>query len=273
LATNNHTLDADVPLFYSEVVRTLTHASIPILLGGGFAFEFHTGLGRRIKDMDLFLRREDWEQTARILQSSGFQTELTFSHWLGKVFYGDEFIDMIFSSGNGICVVDSLWFEHSRSGTVFGVPIQFCPPEEMIWSKAFVMERERYDGADIAHLLLKCGKELDWKRLLFRFGEHWRVLLSHIVLFDFVYPSERSCVPDDVRKELLSRTGNEFRAPIQDTKLCRGTLLSRAQYEIDVARLGFADARVAPHGSLSADEAYTWTAAANTPPEEESANH
>ena len=26
----------------------------------------------------------------------------------------------------------------------------------MIWSKAFIMERERFDGADVAHLLLHC---------------------------------------------------------------------------------------------------------------------
>ena len=268
MATNNHTHDPDTPLFYSDVVRTLTQASIPILLGGGFALEFHTGLARRIKDMDLFLRREDWPRSAEVLNRHGFRTELTFSHWLGKVFYGDEFIDMIFSSGNGVCVVDSAWFEHSRSGTVFGVPIQFCPPEEMIWSKAFVMERERYDGADIAHLLLKCGKELDWQRLLRRFAEHWRVLFSHVVLFDFIYPSEPSCIPNEVRKDLLSRIKSESNSPVERAKLCRGTLLSRAQFEIDVARLGFLDARLNPHGSLSPEEANTWTAAANAPQEE-----
>ena len=27
----------------------------------------------------------------------------------------------------------------------------------MIWSKAFIMERERYDGADIAHLIWRAG--------------------------------------------------------------------------------------------------------------------
>ncbi len=58
----------------------------------------------------------------------------------------------------------------------------------MIWSKAFIMERERYDGADIAHLILACGRDLDWRRLLGRFGRRWRVLLSHLVLFGFVYP-------------------------------------------------------------------------------------
>jgi hypothetical protein len=44
--------------------------------------------------------------------------------------------------------VDDLWFAHATPGDVLGIPVRLCPPEEMIWSKAFIMERERYDGAD-----------------------------------------------------------------------------------------------------------------------------
>ena len=65
----------------------------------------------------------------------------------------------------------------------------------MVWSKAFVMEKYRYDGADVAHLLLRQGASLDWKRLLRRFGRHWRVLLSHLVLFEFIYPGQRVVPP------------------------------------------------------------------------------
>jgi hypothetical protein len=28
-----------------------------------------------------------------------------------------------------------------------------------------------------------------------RFGDHWRVLFSHIILFGFVYPDKRQNVP------------------------------------------------------------------------------
>jgi hypothetical protein len=45
---------------------------------------------------------------------------------------------------------------------VLGVPVRLCPPEEIIWSKAFIMERERYDGADISHLIRACQGRLDW---------------------------------------------------------------------------------------------------------------
>lgn len=256
--------EPDIPLFYSEVVRILNKAFIPVLLGGGYALEFHTGLGRRLKDMDLFICRKDWKRVEAVLKRSGFRTELTFSHWLGKAFYAGQFIDIIFSSGNGLCEVDSLWFEYAAPGTVFGLPIKFSPAEEMIWSKAFVMERERYDGADIAHLFLKCGKNLDWRRLVWRFGDHWQVLLSHIVLFDYVYPSESECVPQEIRNELLDRMKQQRSAPEACHKICRGTLLSRTQYEIDIGRLGYRDARIAPEGKLSAKQAALWTAAANS---------
>ena len=38
------------------------------------------------------------------------------------------------------------------------MPGPLIPAEEMIWSKAFIMERERYDGADVAHILRACAE-------------------------------------------------------------------------------------------------------------------
>ena len=86
------------------------------------------------------------------------------------------------------------------------VPVRLVPAEEMIWQKAFVMERERFDGADIAHLLRARAGFLDWKRLLRRFeGPHGRVLLVHLILFGFIYPDEKASIPDAVVRELLGR--------------------------------------------------------------------
>src|SRR5206468_1316705 len=97
---------------------------------------------------------------------------------------------VIFSSGNGVAKVDDEWFEHATAGRFLGEDIQLCPPEEMIWSKGFLLERERCDAADVIHLIHARGPRLDWERLLRRFGPHWRVLLSHLILFGFVYPGE-----------------------------------------------------------------------------------
>ena len=102
---------------------------------------------------------------------------------------------MIFSSGNGIAVVDDAVVRARHRAGGAGIPVKVAPAEESVWSKAFVMERERYDGADVAHIILAYGDRMDWRRLIDRFGRYWRVLLSHLVLYGFIYPSARSRVP------------------------------------------------------------------------------
>jgi len=179
---------------------------------------------------------------------------------LGKAFSGDDFIDVIFSSGNGLCVVDDEWFAHA-------IPLEadgglLCPAEELIWQKAYVMERERFDGADVNHLLRACGPALNWDRLLRRFGPHWHLLLVHLLLFSFVYPAERDRIPARVVDMLLERWRNEMSDGAADEKVCRGTLLSRMQYLSDTERWGYADARLSPRGPMTAAQITHWTAAA-----------
>jgi hypothetical protein len=127
----------------------------------------------------------------------------------------------------------------------------------MIWSKAFVQERERFDGADVLHLLRETGPQLDWARLLWRFGEHWAVLLSHIVLFHFTYPDHRDCVPAAVVDELTDRLRKQRMQP--GDRVCYGTLLSREQYLHDVEELGYIDARLRPRGLMTPAETQIWT--------------
>jgi hypothetical protein len=123
------------------------------------------------------------------------------------------------------------------------------------------MERERYDGADVAHLLLARGDNLAWSRLLRRFGPHWRVLLSHIVLFGFIYPSERSRIPDWVTEHLFERAQREIAAASDCERICQGTLVSREQYLPDVSSWGYEDARLTPRGNLTKADIEHWTAA------------
>jgi hypothetical protein len=142
------------------------------------------------------------------------------------------------------------------------MPVRICPVEESIWSKAYIMERERYDGADVAHLLRARAGELDWHRLLWRFGSHWRVLLSHLVLFGFIYPAERAAIPRWVLQELLSRCGEEEDTPSAADRVCQGTMLSRSQYLVDIEEWHYADARLTPPVSMTHEQVEAWTAVA-----------
>lgn len=247
--------------FYRSTLELFIREGLPFLVGGTHAYYRYTGIARQTKDFDVFIRREDYPRFEKALQDAGYDTHLTFPHWLGKIHKGKAFIDVIFSGGNGEAAVDDEWFEHSVEGTIFGLPVRLAAPEEMIWSKSYVMERERYDGGDVMHLMLRTGKRLDWDRLVRRFGDHWRILFMQIVKFGFVYPSERHRMPRPIVEQLLARFNAEFNERAPQEKVCQGTLTSRAQYLIDVREWGFSDARLEPRGTLSPEDVAHWTAA------------
>jgi len=246
--------------FYREVLERLAAARVPCLVGGAYALTYYTGIERDTKDLDIFLRRGDIDRALARLAAAGFHTELTHPHFLGKAYSGDRFVDLIFSSGNGMSPVDDEWFHHASEGELLGLPIKFCSVEDMLWQKAFIMERERYDGGDVVHLLRASRAPLDWHRLVGRFGPHWRVLLAHLVLFGFIYPGERARIPRHVLDELIDRLRSEPEWSF-DADLCQGSLLSREQYLFDLEELSMKDARLRPSGNMSAEEIAQWTAA------------
>ncbi len=251
--------------FFAASLRALAASPVPFLVGGAYALAHHAGMRRRTRDLDVFVRRRDVAAALEVLERAGYATCIAFPHWLAKAFSGGEHVDIIWSSGNGLAEVDDLWFEHAGRGEVFGVEVGLCPAEETIFAKAFIQERERYDGADVAHVLRARSEDLDWPRLVARFGEHWRVLLSQLILFGFIYPTEERRLPPWVMRDLLARLEAEAAAPPEVGRICRGTLLSRAQYLADVSE-GFDDARLWPSGSMTPDEIARWTAAIEQPP-------
>jgi len=254
--------DSDTRDFYRDVVRLFAEKELPFLIGGTFALQRYTGITRRTKDIDFFIKREDYERFRATLRAAKFRVELTYPHWLGKIFKGNNFADLAFRSGNGEGAVDDEWFEHSVEEQFWGIPVRLCPPEETIWSKAFILERERFDGADINHVLLARAATLNWDRLVRRFGDKWRILLMHLVTFGFVYPNERHLIPKRIMNALMARLSEEVEKPYEGVdKLCRGTLISREQYLKDVHEWGYLDARIEPHGRMSEEDVDHWTAA------------
>jgi len=246
--------------FYREALERLNEAGIDFMVGGAYASGHYTGILRDTKDFDIFVRPDDCRRVLDLFAEAGFHTELTFPHWLGKVYWSEYFVDVIFSSGNGVARVDDDWFAHAQPATVLDMPVHLIPVEEMIWSKGFVVERERYDGADVNHVLRARAAQLDWKRLLQRFGPHWRVLFSQVVLFGFGYPGERTQVPEWVMRYFIRRLESEAQTA-GPKHLCRGTLLSREQYLVDIEEWGYQDARLLPHEYMSSEDIEHWTAA------------
>jgi hypothetical protein len=243
------------------MLRALMDSGLPFLVGGAYGFYALTGIARFTKDFDVFVHPGDRDSILRALADRGYRVEVAFPHWLAKASDGDVVLDIIWGAGNGVAAIDDGWFAHAVPGEALGLSVGLCPAEETIWSKAFIMERERFDGADVAHILQARAERLDWRRLLERFGPHWRVLLAHLVMFGFIYPAERARIPAWVLRSLQARLDEELERPPPTEPLCQGTLLSREQYLVDVECLGYKDAREAPRGAMTPEEIARWTAA------------
>jgi Uncharacterised nucleotidyltransferase len=244
--------------FHRRSVAALHAAKVPVLIGGAYVVEVYAAVSRGTKDFDLYVRPQDMKAALSALARAGYKTELTFPHWLAKATSGGDVVDLIFRAGNGLCEVDDSWFQRARDEKLLGLPVKLCAPEEMIWMKAYIMERERFDGADIAHILRCYAAEIDWSHLVRRFGPDWRVLLSHLILFGYIYPGKRARIPAGVMEDLMTRLRREANTAGPD-RLCRGTLLSRQQYLVDVQEWGLRDARLEERVQMNEKDIADWT--------------
>jgi len=267
---NNSSMEPDAKErnFYRAAMNALQAENIPFLVGGAYAFAQYTGIARHTKDFDIFCMKEHAEAALAVLaKHCGCKVDQTFPHWLYKAYLGENFIDIIFSSGNGVAVVDEKWFSRAQDAVVLGTKCKIIPAEDMIWSKGFIMERERFDGADVVHVLLGWGKRMDWNHLIERFAGHWRVLYSHVSLFGYIYPSEMDKIPDWVVETLTQRLIEEQKAKVESVKLCMGTFISREQYLRDISDWDYVDARTYANGrvppSMTEKDVAHWTAAIN----------
>lgn len=240
--------------FYLHSLDLMEQSGVAYVVAGGYAMSCYTGIVRHTKDLDVFVKRKDRDHVLDVFAKAGYRTEITWPHFLAKAVTEDAFVDILYSSANGLCPVDDAMLANALREEVLGRYAPLCPVEEMIWSKAFVASRDRFDGADVMHLIRAQGERIDWKRLRGRFLGHERVLLAHLLLFGYVYPEEKGVIPGKVINELLAATKDE---PEPDEKLCRGTFLSNDQYIYDVSRWGYIDARLKPRGPLTPEEIAT----------------
>jgi len=225
--------------FYIAALKKLIDSGIQFMIGGTYAFTEHTGIKRETKDLDIFCKAGDYPRILKVFEEYGYKTQIIDARWLAKASHKDHYIDLIFASRTDLATVDDSWFKHAPEGNIFHLPVKLIPPEELIWSKAYIQHREKFDGADVNHIILKQGQSLDWQRLLMRMEAHWEVLFSHLINFRFVYPSERDIVPKWLMEELLSRSQQQLTLPNPQDKVCRGHLLANGQYDIDFEKWGF----------------------------------
>ena len=222
---------------YREVLEVLNQRKVPYAVSGAFALREHTGICRDTKDLDVFLSADDVPNALSGLKVHGFETEITDPVWLAKARRDDYFVDLITGMSNAVILVDQSWIDHASPATILNVPTKVLAPEELIASKLFVTRRERFDGADIAHVVYGTKGNIDWKRVLSLAGEHWEVLLWTLMLYRYVYPAQTSYVPAWLWNDLLNRFALELENPNPKARF-RGSLIDENMFSIDLNEWG-----------------------------------
>ena len=241
-------LEPEVEKVFVQGLRALNSANIPYVVGAAFARHAYTGIWRETKDIDIFLLPKDLQAAFEALENEGFSTSVMYEHWLAKAYFGDIFIDLIFGTGHGQVQVDEAWIERGRPGVVLGVATRLAAIEEMITTSMFVAERNRFDGAEVVHLINSARGNLDWDRILQLVGEENReILLWNLILFDIVYPGHYDYLPKDLIVRLFQEMRTRWKNNKIPPKAFRGMILDPFSFEVDLENWGYEDRRkIAP---------------------------
>jgi hypothetical protein len=228
--------------FYAEVISLMAESGIPFLLSGTYALSCYTGIKRPTKDVDVFAKAGDALRMLSFFKDKGFDVEIVDDRWLARVTRGEQFVDIITNMPTSATHVTDEWFKEAPEAVLFDTKVHLVPPTQFVWSKIYVQDRYRYDGADVAHMILKRSEDIDWAQLISSMELHWEVLLNSVIDFRFIYPSERHLIPRWVMDELLERLHAQLEMPSAGKRVCRGRIFSPRDYQIDVNEWGFSEA-------------------------------
>ncbi|MFN7945079.1 MAG: nucleotidyltransferase [Blastocatellia bacterium] len=184
---------------YRCVIELAMDAGLPFALGGGFAINAYTGLSRNTKDLDLYVLPRDRTAMIDVLNRAGlrdYYDQAPYDRgWIYRGFDNGTIVDVIWEMANHRSQVDRHWLTRGPLVEVEGMQLRLLPPEELLWGKLYVLQRDRCDWPDILNLLYATGEDLDWQRLLDRVGRDDGLLAGVVTVFAWLCPGRAGNIP------------------------------------------------------------------------------
>lgn len=219
---------------FASAAAALGEVGIDFMIGGALGLGVYTGRLRDTKDVDFFVVPEDCPRAVEALAAAGFADyypTLAYDRgWIYRSTRDNFIIDLIFQMANRRAEVDLIWFERSHPFMLKDKVLKAVAPEELLWQKLYVLQRDRCDWPDILNLLSAVGSELDWEHLRERLEQDVALLRSVVGLFIWLSPLEAAelRLPDWLLAglEVPDRQSLQLADPLQRVAL----LDSRAWY-------------------------------------------
>lgn len=184
---------------FQRVIRKARARRIDFAFGGAFAVAIYTGKWRETKDMDLYIRPCDRDEMIAALADAGlndyFPVKDYDRSWIYRSYTGDVIVDAIWSMANHRTDVDEAWLTLGPAVQFGGELVRVAPPEELIWSKLYVLQRDRSDWPDVLNLIYAVGAAIDWERLLDRLGDDALLLEGVLAVFRWLDPNRAAALP------------------------------------------------------------------------------
>ena len=204
---------------YGQLLEAASKTGIRLAIGGGLASSAYSGYVRNTKDMDLYVVEPDQKKLIKLMAEQGFSEYNAVDYdptWSYRGSRRGFVVDLLWKMLNGRGSVDEVWTSQGWELTVRGVTLRLIPPEELVWSKLYILRRERVDWPDILNIIYAQGPVMDWHRLLERIGEDIAVLTSIMSLFCWMCPGRRADLPEWIWKNLGLETVVSVDGPLVD---------------------------------------------------------
>jgi hypothetical protein len=192
----------DKQQIFQCVLQRARQRHIPFALGGGLAQGVYTGRLRSSKDLDIYVTPENRDALVRTVSDCGltdyFEVKEYVRDWIYRAHRDEIIVDVIWAMANRRAQVDERWVMAGPSIELFGEHVRVVPVEELIWSKLYVMQRDRCDWPDIFNVIYCTASTLDWQHLMNRVAEDQPLVKGVLSIFSWVCPARAAAIPRQV---------------------------------------------------------------------------
>jgi hypothetical protein len=191
---------------YRRVMDEAERAGVRFAFGGAFATAVYTGDLRNTKDFDFYIVPRDQEAMVGAITRAGLEDHyerLPYDRkWIYRASTADVIVDAIWAMANLRASVDEYWLTTGPEVTIYGERLRAIPIEELIWSKLYVLQRDRSDWGDVINLIDARADDIDWNHLVDRLAEDAPLLGGALSVVGWLAPDRARDIPEPVWRRL-----------------------------------------------------------------------